>query len=119
MSAAVPGAMGEQLVGEADHLQLARLVTEFAWRIGHGKAETVHELFVDEGEMTPGSDEPEGSGRVREWGRKRVAAPYRTRHVARICASLLTVTIRPRASLSSPSTLARRRTGYDAAEHGW
>jgi hypothetical protein len=73
--------MGEQLVGEADHFQLARLVTEIAWRIDHGKAETVHELFVDEGEMTLGQTSLRGREEIREWGRKRVAATYRTRHV--------------------------------------
>jgi hypothetical protein len=51
--------MGEQFVGEADHLQLAQLVTEIAWRIDHGKADTVHELFVDEG---PGTTVPGAVG---------------------------------------------------------
>jgi hypothetical protein len=45
----------EQLVDDIDHMQLTRLVTEVAWRIDHGKADTVHELFVDDGVSMPSS----------------------------------------------------------------
>jgi hypothetical protein len=38
----------------AGHVQLARLVAGIAWRIDRGKADTVHELFVDDGEMALG-----------------------------------------------------------------
>ena len=38
--------MGEPLVGETDHVQLARLVTEVSWQIDHGQADTVHDLFT-------------------------------------------------------------------------
>jgi hypothetical protein len=41
--------MTEQLVSDADHLALTRLVVEIAWRIDHGRANTVWELFVPEG----------------------------------------------------------------------
>jgi hypothetical protein len=73
--------MGDQLVTAADHLQLARLVTEISWRIDHGKADTVHELFVDEGTMTLGPTTLSGREQIREWGRQRAGATYRTRHV--------------------------------------
>ena len=73
--------MDEQLVGEADHLELARLVTEIAWRIDHGRADTVHELFADEGEMNLGQTSVKGREEIREWGRKRADATYRTQHV--------------------------------------
>jgi hypothetical protein len=74
--------MGEQLVGETDHLQLTQLVTEIAWRTDHGKADTVHELFVDEGEMSLGQTILRGREEIREWGRKRAAATDVTRHVS-------------------------------------
>ena len=73
--------MGDQLVTAADHLQLARLVTEISWRIDHGQADTVHELFVDEGTMTLGPTTLSGREHIREWGRQRASATYRTRHV--------------------------------------
>jgi hypothetical protein len=74
--------MGERLVGETDHVQLAQLVTEIAWRIDHDKADTVHELFVDEGEMSLGQTILRGRDEIREWGRKRADATDCTRHVS-------------------------------------
>src|SRR3981081_751574 len=74
--------MGEQVVGETDYLQLAQLVTEIAWRIDHGQADTVHELFVDEGEMSLGQTILRGREEIRQGGRKRAVATYRTRHVS-------------------------------------
>jgi hypothetical protein len=41
--------MPEQLVSEADHLALSRLVEELSWRIDHGRADWVWELFVPDG----------------------------------------------------------------------
>jgi hypothetical protein len=73
--------MGDQLVADADHVQLARLVTEIAWRIDHGEADTVHELFVADGEMSLGQTILRGQEAIRQWGRERAAATYRTRHV--------------------------------------
>jgi hypothetical protein len=77
--------MDEQLVGDSDHVELARLVTEIAWRIDHGKADSVHELFVDDGEMDLGQTTLRGRDAIGNWGRLRVAATSRTRHV---CANM-------------------------------
>jgi hypothetical protein len=74
-------AMEGQPVGQADHLELARLVIEIAWRIDHGKAGTVHELFADDGQMNLGQTSLKGREEIREWGRKRDEVTYRTRHV--------------------------------------
>ena len=41
--------MPEELVSDADHLSLARLMVEIAWRIDHGQADRVWELFVADG----------------------------------------------------------------------
>ena len=40
-----------QLVSDSDHVQLSRLVIEAAWRVDAGHADTLHELFADEGEL--------------------------------------------------------------------
>jgi hypothetical protein len=77
--------MPGQLVGDADHLQLARLVTEISWRIDHGMADRVDELFVDEGEMVLGQTTMRGREEIREWGRKRAGAASTSRHV---CANM-------------------------------
>ena len=34
-----------QLVSDADHVALERLVTEAAWRVDDGRSDTLHELF--------------------------------------------------------------------------
>lgn len=73
--------MSTELVGQADHLELARLVIEIAWRIDHGKAGTVHELFAEQGQMNLGQTSLTGKEEIREWGRKRDDVTYRTRHV--------------------------------------
>ena len=38
-------------VNETDYVQLSRLVTEHAWRVDIGRADTIHELYVDDGEF--------------------------------------------------------------------
>jgi len=44
----------EQLVSDADHVQLSRLVTEHAGRADSGRADTIHELYIDDGELILG-----------------------------------------------------------------
>ena len=41
--------MPEQLVSDTDHVALSRLVEEISWRIDHGRADSVWELFVPDG----------------------------------------------------------------------
>ena len=57
------------LVSEMDHLRLERLLVELSWRIDHGQAATVHELFTEDGEMTIGPEPMVGRDAIREWGR--------------------------------------------------
>jgi hypothetical protein len=66
---------------DADHQELTRLIIEIVWRIDHGKADTVADLFVDHGEMTLGTAHMAGREELLAWGRQRVDARYRTRHV--------------------------------------
>jgi SnoaL-like domain len=60
----------EQLVSETDHVQLSRLVTEHAWRADHGRADTIHELYVDDGELIVGPTPLRGREAILEWGRQ-------------------------------------------------
>jgi hypothetical protein len=73
--------MAEQLVSDADHLALSRLVEEISWRIDHGRADTVWELFVPDGVLTAGAAPLVGQGAIREWGVARAASAVRTRHI--------------------------------------
>jgi hypothetical protein len=54
MSQTKSGTTAEQLDSETDHVQLSRLVTEHAWRADQGRADTIHELYVDDGELIVG-----------------------------------------------------------------
>jgi hypothetical protein len=74
----------ERLVSDADHVQLARLVTELSWRIDHGRADTVHELFAEDGVMHLGESPLSGRKAIGDWGRNLVDEPTYPgiRHVA-------------------------------------
>jgi len=71
----------EQLVSDADHLSLSRLVVEVSWRIDHGRADTVWELFVADGVLDTGGTPLVGHDAIRQWGQERVASTIRTRHI--------------------------------------
>lgn len=73
--------MPERLVSDADHLALSRLVVEIAWRIDHGRADSVWELFVPEGVLATSGTPLVGQDAIRAWGRERVASSVRTRHI--------------------------------------
>ena len=51
MSQTKTGPTVEELVSETYHVQLSRLVTEHAWRADSGRADTIYELYVDDGEL--------------------------------------------------------------------
>ena len=73
----------EDLVSETDHVQLSRLVNEHAWRADNDRADTIHELYIDDGELSLGPSALRGREAIREWGRQLVAnRPWRViRHV--------------------------------------
>jgi SnoaL-like domain len=73
--------MPEQLVSDADHLALSRLVEEISWRIDHGRADAVWELFVPDGVLAAGAAPLVGQDAIRDWGRTRAASAVRTRHI--------------------------------------
>lgn len=73
--------MSEQLVSETDHLALSRLVEEISWRIDHGRADSVWELFVPDGVLATSGEPLIGHDAIRAWGRARAASTARTRHI--------------------------------------
>jgi hypothetical protein len=71
----------EQLVSDSDHLSLSRLVVEISWRIDHGQAGRVWELFVPDGVLNTSGTPLVGHDAIRDWGRTRDASTVRTRHI--------------------------------------
>jgi len=67
-------ATADQLVNEADYLELSRLVLEHAWRTDNGRADTVYELYVEDGVLDVGTP-LHGRQAIQEWGRQLVASP--------------------------------------------
>jgi SnoaL-like domain len=73
-------------------VQLSRLVIEHGWRTDHGRADTVHELYVDDGELTLGTTAApiRGGGAIFEWvdrwSKRRRGTAFAT--CAETCASL-------------------------------
>jgi hypothetical protein len=54
-------------VTDADYVQLSRLVIEAAWRVDVGRADTLHELFVDDGTLAIGDGTLQGREQIRQW----------------------------------------------------
>lgn len=127
----------EQFVSESDYVQLSRLVIEHGWRTDHGRADTVHELYVEEGELTLGAAATPIRGRqaIFEWGRRLVEAPpwHRIRHVCgnmRFVAdgpnaaegtTLLTVFMveKPGAATTLPWRVGEDHDRFVRTAHGW
>jgi hypothetical protein len=87
MSQAVHATTTEQLVSESDHVQLSRLVTEHAWRVDNGRADTVHELYLDDGELIVPPALLRGRQAIYEWGRRLVEAPT-WRCIRHVCGNM-------------------------------
>ena len=63
----------------ADHFALTQLLTEMAWRVDSGRADTAWELFTEDAELGLGATVLRGRDAIRRWGTERPAV--RTRHV--------------------------------------
>ena len=68
------------------HLELVeralnRLVQEFVWRVDHGEADSLHELFTDEASVTGAGLDLRGRRAIAEWGAQRAAMPRTSRHI--------------------------------------
>lgn len=77
----------EQLVTALDHVEISRVVTEHAWRVDHGRADTVHELYVDEGELIVPPTPLRGRPAIYEWG-QRLMADSRWRTIRQVCSNM-------------------------------
>jgi hypothetical protein len=75
-AAVVAGAdlSGKRPVSDVDHLALARLVTEAAWCVDDGKADTLAELFTEDGVLVLDDRELRGREAIRQWGSRLEAA---------------------------------------------
>ena len=60
-------------VSAADYIELFRLVNEIAWRIDHGRADTVWQLFAPTGTLDSGRDPLVGQDRDPALGRRTIA----------------------------------------------
>jgi SnoaL-like domain len=87
MSRTAIASTAEQLVNEADHVELSRLVTEHAWRADNGRADTIHELYVDDGELDLPPMPLRGRQAISEWGHKLVEAPP-WRAIRHVCGNM-------------------------------
>jgi hypothetical protein len=101
MSATIPDQIRRRPVGDVDHLQLSRLVVEAAWRVDLGTADTLYELFVENGTLimrssTAGSRSGSGAGT-----RSRLTPSTASDTYAATCASSRRARTPPRAPPSS------------------
>lgn len=125
----------EQHVSETDYVRLSRLVNEHAWRVDNGRADTVHELYIDDGELTLPPGTVRGRDALRAWGRQLVEAPpwHSIRHVcgnmrfvydgdnAAIGTTVLTVFMvaGEQASTTVPFSVGEDHDRFVRTEQGW
>jgi len=58
-----------KLVADSDHIQLTRLALEVAWRVDFGQAETLPNLFTEDGWIATLGEPNVGHDAIRNWGR--------------------------------------------------
>jgi SnoaL-like protein len=89
-----------QPVSEGDYVELSRLVIEHAWRTDNGRADTLHELWADDGELDLGSTVLGGRQAIADWGRQLVESPpWLTIH--HVCGNMRFVMDGPDAAVGS------------------
>lgn len=74
-------------VSEADYVALSHLVIEHGWRTDQGRAGTVHELYVEDGELVLPGLPLKGREAIRDWGRQLDAAPP-WRSIRHVCGNM-------------------------------
>ena len=77
----------QQPVSDGDHVQLSRLVIEHAWRTDNGQSDTLHELWVEDGQLDLGSTVLRGREAIAEWGRQ-IAEDPPWRAIHHICGNM-------------------------------
>jgi SnoaL-like domain len=86
-----------ELVSDADYVQLSRLVVEHVWRNDNGHADTLHELYAEDGELDLGTTRLQGRKAIREWGRQ-VAENPPWNSIRHVCANMRFVAAGPDAA---------------------
>lgn len=66
---------------ERDRQELTDLVVEFAWRVDHRSADTIHELVTDDVFIQMAYGPLVGKDAVKAWGRDRAVVDRTTRHI--------------------------------------
>lgn len=66
---------------ERDRQELTDLIVEFAWRVDHRSADTIHELVTDDVFIQMAYGPMVGKDAVKAWGRDRAAVDRTTRHI--------------------------------------
>jgi hypothetical protein len=90
----------DQLVSDADYVELSRLAIEHAWRTDNGRSDTLHELWAEDGELDLGSTILRGRRAIAEWGRRLVEnPPWLTIH--HVCGNMRFVNDGPDAAVGS------------------
>ncbi len=124
---------GIELVTDADHVALQRLVTEAAWRVDFGKSDTLHELFIETGELIIGDNIYKGREAIMNWGIKieqqqtyksirHVAGNMRFVNLSHDTAeglTILTVFMDDKKSSSIPWVVGEDHDRFVRTEKGW
>ena len=76
-----------QLVSQSDHAELSRLFLEHAFRTDQGRADTIYELYTEDGELVLPGAVLRGHDAIRQWGRQIVTAPP-WRHIRHACTNM-------------------------------
>ena len=81
-------------VSDADHVALSRLVIEHAWRLDSDQADTLHELYTEDGKLYVLPSPLLGRSAIRQWGQQLVDAPP-WRFVRHVCSNMRFVSLGP------------------------
>ncbi|HVY18645.1 MAG TPA: nuclear transport factor 2 family protein [Bauldia sp.] len=77
----MPAKSSDDAVALSDRQDLIDLVVEFAWRVDHRSADTIHELVTDDVFIQMAYGPMVGKDAVKEWGVQRAAVDRITRHI--------------------------------------
>jgi hypothetical protein len=72
---------GANALTQRDRQDLIDLIVEFAWRVDHRSADTIHELVTDDVFIQMAYGPMVGKAAVEAWGRERAAVDRTTRHI--------------------------------------
>ena len=102
------------LVSAPDYIELSRLVLEHGWRTDNGVADTIHELYVEDGVLELGPVVLRGKEAIRDWGRRIVATPP-WRLIRHVCGNMHFVSDGPDAAHGTTVLTVYMVAGSDSA----